>query len=131
MITNVRNFLYLVAALALVGGIVLLATPVSSVTRGDMTVSCGTAWAPDTDQAGLDHFGAAVGNAFRGRPFASNAYDGYVGSCDSAISTRRIWGYTIGIAGFLLGAGVAIATRRRPEDAMPPADDAPATPVEG
>ncbi|WP_328449117.1 hypothetical protein [Amycolatopsis sp. NBC_00438] len=127
MTTNVRNFLYIVATLALIGGIVLLATPVSSVTSGDMTVSCGTAWAPDTYQAGLDQFGAAVGNAFQGRSYASNAYDGYAASCDSAISTRRVWGYAIGIIGLLLGAGVAVAANRRPEDAASPADGAPAS----
>lgn len=126
MTTNVRNFLYIVAALALIGGIVLLVAPVSSVTSGDATVSCGTAWAPDTRQAGLDHFGAAVGNAFQGRPYATNAYDGYVASCDSAISTRRVWGYAIGIIGLLLGAGVAVASHRRPERL--PTGDAPATP---
>lgn len=126
MTTSLRRFLSTVAVLAVVGGILLLALPVSAVTGGGKTVSCGTAFEPNTSQAGVDHFGETVGNAFAGRPYASNGFDGYAARCDDAIDTRRGWGYPLGALGILLAVGIGVVSSRQQEDTT--ADDTSVTP---
>lgn len=122
MTTSVRRYLSTVAVLAVLGGILLLALPVSATTDGGKSVTCGTAFSPDSTPAERAHISGAFGG-----PFASNPFDGYAASCDDAISTRRWWGYSVGVAGLLLTIGIGMAPTRRPEDARVEGDH-PVTP---
>ncbi|WP_326565059.1 hypothetical protein VSH64_24775 [Amycolatopsis rhabdoformis] len=122
-----RTFV-IVAALAIaIIGVVLMSLNVTARAAGGQSVSCGTGFSKDTSQAEHEK---AVGDltaamiADQGQPnllgISGASYSGFEQACDSALSTRRTWGFVlmgVGVLGLLGGIMVQPAARRETEDA--------------
>lgn len=106
-----RTFI-IAASLALgILALILFNTPVSATTSGGKTVSCGTAWAPDTTAAVRSHFVDTMTNALEGNYGVANSFDGYQQACADSVSTRNTWGWVLAGLG-ILGLIGGLAVRR-------------------
>lgn len=96
-----RQFVASIGAALLLAALLVLALPISVE-----DVSCGSGFAGLSDDAGLTDAGRTIGRAIGG-DFTEPAMT-LEGQCEDAISTRRAWGWSLGIAGLIATAGAAL-----------------------
>ncbi|HJQ45632.1 MAG TPA: hypothetical protein VJ870_04800 [Amycolatopsis sp.] len=120
---TVRAFIAVVSALFVALFLILFSVPVHATTTGGSSVACGNGWKQDTSKAAQASRVSDLTDAMaadRGLYYGStNTVRDYASACDSARTTRQIFGFFalgIGLIG-LLGAAV---TRRKPTPPAPP-----------
>lgn len=119
-----RTFVAVAALVAAIAALILLSVNVTATASGGQSVSCGSGFKTDMSQAAHDSNVNALTNAIaadRGASWRlSDGSAGYQAACDSALSTRRGFGWGLLAVGVLVFVGALVI--RRPEQAgTPPA----------
>ncbi|WP_410643018.1 hypothetical protein [Amycolatopsis sp. lyj-346] len=119
-----RTFVAVAAFAVALGALILLGVPVKATASGGQSVACGSGFHTDTSQAAHDANVNALTNAYAADAGAgwrlSDGTAGYRAACDSALSTRRGFGWGLLALGGIVLVGALVV--RRPEQAgRPPA----------
>jgi hypothetical protein len=114
-----RTFVAVAALVVAVGALILLSVNVTATASGGDSISCGTGFKTDISQAAHQSNVDALTNAYAADAGSSirvgDGTAGYQAACDSALSTRRGFGWGLLALGGLTLIGALVV--RRPAQA--------------
>jgi hypothetical protein len=120
-----RTFVAVAALVAAVAALILLSVNVTATASGGQTVTCGSGFKTDMSQAAHDANVNALTNAYAADAGSSirvgNGTAGYQAACDSALSTRRGFGWGLLAVGALVFVGALVVRRPAPAGTPPAA----------
>jgi hypothetical protein len=106
---SIRWIIGVVAAVAFVGGVIALSTPVNAEDNGGRGIPCGTGFWSDASEAHRMGRAENLSDVMLGGPSSDIEAD-YAGRCADAVTGRRLLAWPFAIAG-LVGILVAIRIR--------------------
>ncbi|WP_328449019.1 hypothetical protein [Amycolatopsis sp. NBC_00438] len=122
-----RTFVAIAAFAVALGALILLGVPVKATASGGQSVACGSGFHTDTSQAEHAANVNALTNAYAADAGAGWALPdgtkGYQAACDSALSTRRGFGWGLLALGGVVFIG-ALVVQRPAQAGRPPASAA-------